>query len=108
MWAIYQKQRKNAKIKKEKTGDPRHIYQNELDKACFQHEMAYGDFKYLPRGTASDIVLRDKAFNFAKNSKYDRYQRGQASTVYKLVGKKSVLLADKSTSSSGVKSEASY
>ena len=36
------------------TGDSRYIYQNELDKACFQHDMAYGNFKDLPRRTASD------------------------------------------------------
>ena len=39
---------------------------NELDKACFQHDMAYGDFKDLARRTASDKILRDKAFNIAK------------------------------------------
>ena len=53
------------------TGDSRYIYQNELDKACFQHDMAYGDFKDLTRRTASDKILRDKAFNIAKNPKYD-------------------------------------
>ena len=45
--------------------------------------MAYGDFKDLTRRTASDNVLRDKTFNIAKNSKYDGYQRGFASMVYK-------------------------
>ena len=53
------------------TGDSRYIYRNELDKACFQRDMAYGDFKDLPRRAASDKVLRDKAFNIAKNPKYD-------------------------------------
>ena len=70
------------------TGDSRYIYQNELDKACFQHDMAYGDFKDLTRRTASDKILRDKAFNIAKNPKYDGYQRGLASTVYKFFVKK--------------------
>ena len=70
------------------TGDKNYIYKNELDKTCFQHDMAYGDFKYLAKRTASDKVLRDKEFNIAKNFKYDRYQRGQASVVYKLIGKK--------------------
>ena len=53
------------------TGDSPYIYQNELDKACacFQHDLAYGDFKDLTRRTASDKILRDKAFNVAKNSK---------------------------------------
>ena len=39
--------------------DSRYIYQNELDKACFQHDMAYEDFKDLSRRTASDKILRD-------------------------------------------------
>ena len=65
------------------------IYRNELDKACFQYDMAYGDFKDLARRTASDKVLRDKAFNFAKNQKYDGYQTGLASMVYKFFDKKS-------------------
>ena len=71
------------------TGDTKHIYKNELDKAYFQHDMAYGDFKDLTRRTASDKVLRDKAFNIAKNPKYDGYQRGLASMVYKFFDKKS-------------------
>ena len=72
-----------------KTLDTNYIYKNELDKACFQHDMAYGDFKSLARRTASDKIVRDKAFNIAKNPKYDRYQRGLASMVYKFFDKKS-------------------
>ena len=45
------------------TGDLRYIYQDELDKACFQHDISYGDFKDLSKRTASDKVLCDKAFN---------------------------------------------
>ena len=45
--------------------------------------MAYGDFKDLNRRTTSDKILRDKAFNIAKNPKYDGYQSGLASIVYK-------------------------
>ena len=71
------------------TGDTSYIYKNELDKACFQHDMAYGNFKDLARRTASDKVLRDKAFNIAKNPRYDRYQRGLVSMVYKFFDKKS-------------------
>ena len=52
------------------SGDTSFIYKNELDKACFQHDMAYGDFKDLKRRTASDKILKDKAFNIAKNPKY--------------------------------------
>ena len=51
--------------------------------------MAYRDFKDLKRRTASNKILRDKAFNIAKNSKYDEYQRGLASMVYKFFDKKS-------------------
>ena len=50
--------------------------------------MGYGDFKDLARRTAYDKVLRDKAFNIAKNPKYDRYQKGIASMVYKFFDKK--------------------
>ena len=57
------------RIKKFKeTGDSKYIYQNKLYKACFQYDMAYGDFKDLNRRTATDKVSRDKAFNFAKNT----------------------------------------
>ena len=49
------------RIKKFKeTGDISYIYKDELDKACFQHDMASGDFKDLARRTASDKVLRVK------------------------------------------------
>ena len=50
--------------------------------------MAYGDFKDLARRTTSDKVLRDKAFNIAKNPKYDGCQRGLTSMVYKFFNKK--------------------
>ena len=49
------------------------IYRNELDKACFQHDIAYGDFKDLAKRTAADKVLKDKAFNIAKDPKYNGY-----------------------------------
>ena len=81
------------------TGDSRYIYKNELDKACFQHDMAYGDFKDLKKRTAADKLLKDEAFNIAKNLKYDGYQRGLASMVYKFFNKKTkgsgVTLANK-------------
>ena len=91
-----------------KTGDTRFIYINELDKASFQHDMAYGDFKDLKRRTASDIILRDKAFNIAKNPKCDGYQRGLASMVYNFFNKKSPSLPDKSVSGSGVNIEVKH
>ena len=72
-----------------KTGNTQFIYQNELDKACFQHNMAYGKSKDLRKRTQSDKVLRDKAFKIVSNPKYDGYQRGLASMVYKFFDKKS-------------------
>ena len=71
------------------TGDTSYIYKNELDKAYFQHDMAYGDFKDLPKRTAADKVLRDKEFKIASDQKYDGYQRGLGSMVYKFFDKKS-------------------
>ena len=49
------------------TGDTTYILRNELDKAYFHHDMAYGDFKNLKRRTQSDKVLKDKAFKIASN-----------------------------------------
>ena len=77
-----QKTKKEYMQKFNEAGDSRYIYRNELDKICYQHYMAYGDFKDLAKRTASDKVLRDKAFNIAKNLKYDGYQRGLASVVF--------------------------
>ena len=71
------------------TGDTSYIYKNELDKACFQHDMAYGDFKDLPKRNAADKVLRDKAFKIASDQKDDGYQRGLASMICKFFDKKS-------------------
>ena len=68
------------------TEDARYIYQNELDKACFQHDMAYGDFKDLNRRPFAEKVLLDRAFSFAP--KYDVYHCDLASMVYKLFIKK--------------------
>ena len=70
----------------EETGDPKYIYRNKLEKASFQHDMAYD--------TAADKGLRDKAFNIAKDPKYDGCQRGLASMVYKFF--------DETTAGSGV------
>ena len=52
-------------------GDSKYICQNELDKVCFQHNMAYGDFKNLSRWIVLDKVLHGKAFNIAEYPKYD-------------------------------------
>ena len=76
------------------------IYRNELDEACFQHNMVYGKTKDLAKRTQSDKVLRDKAFKIASDPKYDGYQRGLASMVYKFFDKKS--------SGSGIANEPNY
>ena len=73
-----------------RTGDTRYIYRNEFDKACFQHDSAYADHKDLINRTKADKVLRDKAYDIASNPKYDGYQRGLASMVYKFFDKKSM------------------
>ena len=71
------------------TGDTHYIYKNELDKACFTHDAAYSDSKDLTKRTAADKILRNRAFNIAKDLKYDGYQRELASMVYKFFDKKS-------------------
>ena len=82
------------------TGNTNFIYKNELDKACFQHDMAYSKSKDLVKRTQSDKVLKDKAFKIASDPKYDGYQRGLASMVYKFFDKKS--------SGSGIANEPNY
>ena len=57
------------------TGNIDFIHKNEIDKVCFQHDMAYGKSKDLGKKTQSDKVLIDKAFKIASNPKYDGYQR---------------------------------
>ena len=82
-------QKNKERIEKfNETGDSWYVYQNELDKPCFPHDMAYGHFKDLTRRTASEEILRDKAFNIAKNPKYDWCQRRLVSMVYTFFDKK--------------------
>ena len=85
---LFTKNKKRIQKFKE-TRDTSFINKNELDKACFQHNIAYGGFKDIVRRTASDKFLRDKTFNIAKKPKYDGYQRGLASMIYKFFDKKS-------------------
>ena len=105
----------NDRIRKFKeTEDSRYIFQNKLDKAWFQHDLAYRDFKDLPRRTDSDKVFRDKQFNIAKNPKYDVYQRLIISMVYKVFDKNSaaavhanklIMLANKSNTTTHIGKE---
>ena len=82
------------------TGNTNIIYKNEIDKACFQHNMTYGKTKDLVKRTQSDKVLKDKAFRIASDSNYDGYQRRLASMVYKFFYKTS--------SASGMVNEPNY
>ena len=70
------------------TGNTNFLYKNKLDKACFQHDMTYGKSKDLAKRTQSDKVLRDKVFKIASHPKYNGYQKGLASMVYKFFNKK--------------------
>ena len=84
-------------------GNTNFIYKNELDKACFQHDMSYDKSKNLVKRTQSDKVLKDKAFKIATDPKYDGYQRGLAAMVYKFFDKKSASL--NTSSGSGMANE---
>ena len=75
-----------------RTGNTDFIYKNELDKAFFQNDMAYGKTKDLVKKTQSDKVLKDKAFKIVSDPKYDGYQRGLPSMVYSFFDKKSKVL----------------
>ena len=85
MQANYKKQRKNTKFKE--TVGSRYVSQNQLDKACFRHDMNFRDFKDLTGRTAYKI-LHHKAFHVIKNPKYDEYERSLASMAYDFFDKK--------------------
>ena len=81
---LYHSQKSKERIEKFKeTGDVQYIYRNELDKACFEHDMSYWDFK----DPASDKISRNKAFNIVKNPN-DVYRRGRALMVHTFFDKK--------------------
>ena len=84
------------------TGDTNYIYKNELDKACFVHDAAYSDSKDLTKRTVADKILKNIAFDIAKDPKYDGYQRGLASMLYKFFDSK-VASPDKKSVGSGAK-----
>ena len=71
------------------TGDTNYVFKNELDKACFVHDAAYSDSKDLiTKRTIADKNLKNRAFDIAKDPKYDGFQRGLASMVYKFFDSK--------------------
>ena len=89
------------------TGNTNFIYKNELDKACFQHNMAYDKSKDLVKiNKVKDKVLRNSAFKIGSDRKYDGYQRGLASMVYKFFDKISASL--NKSSESGIDNEPNY
>ena len=64
------------------TGNLKHLYRNELDKACFSHDAAYSDSKGLAKRTISSKILKDRTFEIARNPNYDGYQRALARMIY--------------------------
>ena len=64
------------------------LCRNELDKACFAHDAAYSYSKDLAKRTISNKILKDRAYEIARNHEYDGYQRELASIVYKFFDKK--------------------
>ena len=81
MLVVHSQKNKERIEKFMQTGNTNFIYKNELDKACFQHDMAYGKSKDLTQRIKSDKVLKDKAFKIASDPKYDGYRIGLASMV---------------------------
>ena len=71
------------------TGNTDFIYINDLDKACLQHDTAYGKSKDLTKRIQSGKGLKNKSFNIASNPEYDEHQRGLALMVYKFFDQKS-------------------
>ena len=68
--------------------DLNYIYKKELDKVCFAHDAAYSDRKDIAQRTISDSILEERTYEITANPKYDEYQRGLASMVYKFFDKK--------------------
>ena len=84
-----------------RTDDTRLLYRNELDKACFKHDAAYAKYKDVENRLISDQKLRNSAYDIASNPKYDGYQRGLASMVYKFFNSKVAPLDKKAMSGKG-------
>ena len=85
------------------TSDTRLLYRSELDKACFKHDAAYAKYKDVENRLISDQKLRNSAYDIASNPKYDGYQRGLASMVYKFFDSNVAPLDKKTMSGKGIK-----
>ena len=75
-------------FKNQETGKLKHLYGSELHKACFTHDVAYSGSKDLAKRTISDKILKDIAYETARNCGYDGYQRALASMVHNFFDKK--------------------
>ena len=69
------------------TGNLKHLYRNELDKACFAHNTAYSESKDLAKRTVSDKTLINRAYEIVRSCGYDGYQRTLVNMVYKISDK---------------------
>ena len=84
--AITKHREKNQRFRE--TGNLKHLYRNELDKACFADDATYSDSRDIAKRTISDKILKHRSYEIARNRKYDRYQRVLASMVYKCFANK--------------------
>ena len=84
-----------------RTGDTRLLYRNESDKACFKHDASYAKYKDVENRLITDQKLRNSTYDIASNPKYDGYQRGLASMVYKFFDSKVAPLDKKAMSGKG-------
>ena len=73
--------------KNRETGNLRHLYRKNLEKACIAHDATYSDSKDLGKRTISDKILKDRAFDITRNCEYDGYQKALGSLFYKLFDK---------------------
>ena len=69
------------------TGNLKHLCRSELDKACSAHDAAYSDSKDLAKGTIPDNILKERAYEIARNCGYDGNQRALVSMVYRFFDK---------------------
>ena len=96
--------RHKERIKEFKRIDNTHLlYRIELDKVCFKHDAAYEKYKDVENKLISDQKLRNSSYDIASNPKYDGYQRGLASMVYKFFASKVDPLDKKTMSGKGIK-----
>ena len=70
------------------TGNLKHLYRNELDRACFAHDVAYSESKDLAIRTISDKILKNRTYEIARNRRYDVSQRALVSMVYNFFDRK--------------------